>query len=250
MCQTFRLMTYNIQHGHVHLSQQPGDEIDLVRIANEIRSLNADLIVLNEVRGNSDGQADGYTSQAETIASLLGFHCVFGRSIYVRGVGPYGNAILSRYPILESRVIDIPDISPVLPRFEHRSVLRAVIDLPGENGRRSFTVYGTHFGINPGEQEYAVRTILTHTAEEPFPYALAGDFNVTPDSPILRPLYEAMCATDELVPDHNRMTFPSHLPTHKIDYIFAGGAVQPIAADSPRITASDHCPVWCDIRLD
>ena len=122
------VMTYNIQHGHVHLSD-PG-RIDLTETAEVIRQSGADLIGLNEVRGRGDHP--DYTAQVEQMAAYLGFHCVFGRSIYVGGNNPYGNAVLSRFPIGESKVFHIPDPPAAEQgnRFEHRSILRAAAELP------------------------------------------------------------------------------------------------------------------------
>ena len=91
------VMTYNIQHGHIHQSD-PG-RIDLTGTASVIRDSGADVIGLNEVRGL--GEHPEYTAQVEEMAAFLGYHCVFGRSIYVGGHNPYGNAVLSSaFPVL------------------------------------------------------------------------------------------------------------------------------------------------------
>ena len=67
------VMTYNIQHGHVHLSD-PG-RIDLTETAAVIRDSGADIVGLNEVRGL--GEHPDYTAQVEQMAAYLGFHCIF-----------------------------------------------------------------------------------------------------------------------------------------------------------------------------
>lgn len=245
-----RVMTYNIQHGHVYLSTKPGDEIDLTKVGDVIREVGADIIGLNEVRGNGDGQNKNYTAQAEFLANYLGFHCYFGRAIYFSGAGPYGNAILSRWPILEAKIIRIPDpVDPTVCKeyFEPRCIVRCVVEVPfGKN----IAVYSSHFGLNPEEAEHAVTTAVTVLKDEPLPYVLMGDFNLTPDSPMLKPLYKTMNATDELVPEDGRMTFPSDNPQIKIDYIFTSPKVNPLSAKVEQIVASDHCPVWADLRWE
>lgn len=246
---TLRVMTYNIQHGHVHLSAKPGDEIDLTKVGDVIRKVGADIIGLNEVRGNGGGSNKGYTAQAEFLANYLGFHCYFGRAICFGG-GPYGNAILSRWPIVEAKVIRIPD--PVDPKvckgyFEPRCIVRCEVEVPfGSN----LAVYSTHFGLNPEEAEHAVTTAVTVLMDEHLPHVLMGDFNLTPDSPMLAPLYRTMNATDELIPEGERMTFPSHAPECKIDYIFTSRNIKPVCAKAEQVVASDHCPVWADLEWE
>lgn len=234
-----RVMTYNIQHGQVHLS----DHIDLTKVCGVIRSLSPDVVGLNEVRGR--GEAHDYTAQAEEMAAQLGYHCFFGRSIYVGGQNPYGNAILSKYPIERAEVIHIPDPSPEetagVKWVEHRSICRAVVDFPNPVGR--VAVYSSHFGLSQPEQRNAVRTVVDAVSDEKLPFFVMGDFNVTPDDPILSPLNERLVSTGELL--DGKLSFPSDRPDCRIDYIFGGG-VRFDAADIPVVVASDHCPVWAD----
>ena len=104
-----RMMTYNIQHGLDYNCRLPGrhpglgHDIDLTQIAAVIRMQGPDIVALNEVRGL--GPAWEYTAQAETIAGMLGWHCYFAPAIWFDGTSPYGNAILSRYPLLSAERI-------------------------------------------------------------------------------------------------------------------------------------------------
>ena len=242
-----RVMTYNIQHGHVQLSEKPGDEIDLTKVGDVIRSVNPDIVGLNEVRG--PGEHPDYTAQAEFLGNYLGYNAYFGRAIFFDGKNPYGNAILSKYPIIEAKVIPIPDpynAKELKGYFEPRCIVRAVVELPG--GAR-FAVYSSHFGLNPEEAEHAVTTAVTVLREESLPFVLMGDFNLTPDSPILAPLYRTLEATDDLIPEGERLTFPSHDPQIKIDYIFTGGGAKAESAKVEQIVAADHCPVYSEIRF-
>ena len=234
------VMTYNIQHGHVHLSD-PG-RIDLTETAEVIRQSGADLIGLNEVRGRGDHP--DYTAQVEQMAAYLGFHCVFGRSIYVGGNNPYGNAVLSRYPLAESKVFHIPDppAAEQVSRFEHRSILRAVAELP--DGTK-FTVFSSHFGLTPPEARNAVTLASALTAAETLPFVLMGDFNVTPDDHVLAPLNERLTTTHALL--EGKFSHPSHDPRDRIDFIYASPGIAVRSADIIASTASDHRPVVAEI---
>ncbi|MBQ4353922.1 MAG: endonuclease/exonuclease/phosphatase family protein [Clostridia bacterium] len=245
-----RIMTYNIQHGHVYLSQKPGDEIDLTKTGAVMRDLGADIIGVNEVRGNSSGAHPGYTAQAEELGAYLGYHAYFGRAIYVGGKCPYGNAVLSRWPIVEAKTIRIPDpVSPADSRhMEPRCIVRCVIEIPSDSPFSDcIAVYSTHFGLNPTEAEHAASTLIALLRDESLPFVVMGDFNLQPDSPLLAPLYKYLTPTDDLMAEDERFSFPSNAPRCKIDYIFTGNGAVPTAAKTEHIVASDHCPIWADI---
>ena len=236
------VMTYNIQHGHIHLSD-PG-RIDLTETAAVIRDSGADIIGLNEVRGL--GEHPDYTAQVEQMAAFLGFHCIFGRSIYVGGHNPDGNAVLSRWPISESKVHHIPDPPSSLRtgRFEHRSILRAVAELP-DGG--DFAVFTSHFGLSPEEQRNAVTLAAALTAAERLPFVLMGDFNVTPDDPVLAPLNESLTVTNGFL--EGQLSHPSHAPRDRIDYIYAAPGLTVLSARVLPVMPSDHRPVLAEIAL-
>ncbi|MCR4904509.1 MAG: endonuclease/exonuclease/phosphatase family protein [Clostridiales bacterium] len=239
-----RVMTFNIQHGHVHLSD-PG-RIDLSVMADVIRDAGADIIGLNEVRGR--GERPDYTAQTEAMAAILGYHGYFGRSFYVGGWNPYGNAVLSRWPIVEAKVFRIPDpaLKADAPRFEPRSILRAVIDLP-DGGR--FAVYASHFGLSHVEAEHAASLAASLTAEEPLPFALMGDFNVTPDDPVLAPLDASLCETHSILTSRGELSHPSHAPADLIDFIYTARSVTVKDVHVHTVVASDHCPVVADLSF-
>ena len=234
------LMTYNIQHGHIHLSD-PG-RIALGEMAQVIRESGADIVGLNEVRGR--GPHPEYTAQVEEMAAYLGFHCWFGRSICVGGPNPYGNAVLSRWPICEAKVFHIPDPCEAERgrRFEHRSILRAVVEIP-DGGH--FAVFSSHFGLTPPEARNAVTLASALTAAETLPFVLMGDFNVTPDDPVLAPLYERLITTNALL--EGKFSHPSHDPRDRIDFIYASPGIAVRSADIIASTASDHRPVVAQI---
>lgn len=234
-----KIMTFNIQHGHVHLS----DHIDLEKMCDVIRECDPDIVALQEVRGR--GTHKDYTAQAEAMAASLNMHCYFGRSIMVGGTSPYGNAVLSKFPILEAQVIRIPDpVNPVdTRRAESRSLCRAVVSAQG----RELAVYVTHFGLTAEEQEHAVSTTLTTLEGEPRPFVLMGDLNMRPDNPLIAKLNEKLVSTDDMLA--GQFSFPSDAPKIKIDYIFASHSVTVTHAEILPILASDHCPIAAEISF-
>lgn len=237
-----RVMTYNIQHGRIHLVEP--EQIDLSSAAGVIKDSGADIIGLNEVRGK--GVSETYTAQTEKLGDLLGFNGFFGRSIYVGGrYDPYGNAVLSRFPIVEAKVYRIPDgIGDPGRHRESRTVTRAVIELPDLT---RIAVYTSHFGLTEMEQEHAVSTVIELIRSEDLPYVLMGDFNMTPDHPLIRKLDEAACSTQTFLGDAK--THPSQAPDVRIDYIYTSPRVKVTNAQVIKKVVSDHLPVCADIEL-
>ena len=226
-----KIMTYNIQHCRNYRSKK----IEFDKIAAVIKAYDADVVGLNEVRGQ--GEAADYQAQAQILAKLTGYHYYFAKAIDVRGANPYGNAILSRYPILSAQTVMIPDPAVRMADnddYETRCLLKAYIDIPG-----GLCVCVTHFGLNPDEQENAVQTVLEQTEQKRC--VLMGDFNVTPENPLLDALREKMTDTGELLAP-GTCSYPSDAPDIKIDYMFISKDLKAVSAEIPDVQESDHRP--------
>ena len=238
-----RVMTYNIQHGHVHLSD-PG-VIDLTKVAAVMKESGADIIGLNEVRGL--GEDEYYTAQAEKIADYLGYHCWFGKSVYVFGFNPYGNAIVSKWPIVKAEVFPIPSPSDSNTRYyETRSVLRAVIETPEYS---QIAVYCSHFGLTDEEHRNAVSFVKDMLSKESLPFVLMGDFNMTPDDSLIGALDHSFVSTHHILEKAGEKTFPSEAPDELIDYIYTSNDFDVGSISTIKIIASDHRPVLANLTL-
>lgn len=240
-----RVMTYNILHGMDYplWRTEKRAVIDLSKTAEVIRGGGADICGLNEVRGA--GLTPEYTAQADAIGGYLGFHHVFGRSIYVGGTEPYGNGLVSRYPIASSEVIPIPDpiVDGRVPDgVESRSVLRCTFDFAGG---KHLTVLATHFGLSLPERENAAALCRKLLETEENPTILLGDFNSTPDEGILWRLRRDYRS----VGDFRKCTFPTDNPNIRIDYIFLNDRVALRRHGIGPTSASDHLPVWADVQI-
>ena len=103
-----------------------------------------------------------------------------------------------------------------------------------------------HFGLNPDEQENAVKTVVENLTENRC--ILMGDFNVLPENPVLQPIRERLFDTAELFPEPLG-SYPSDIPDRKIDYIFVSKDLAVLDADIPAIVASDHRPHVATVEL-
>lgn len=236
MKKEIRFATFNLQHCRNYLT----GKIDYPFFVSAIRALDADVIGLNEVRG--EGPAEGYDAQAAILAEGLGCRYYFAKAIDVGGANPYGNAILSRLPILSAKTVPIPDppTRTAAGHYETRCVLAAEIEpAPGE---KPLTVLISHFGLNPDEQANAVRTVLPLLPPERA--ILAGDFNATPDDPAIAPLFERLTPVCT-----SFLTFPSDKPDRKIDHIFLTRGLTASEEDCPPAVVSDHLPLTVKVGL-
>ena len=223
-------MSFNTQHCLNFITK----EIDFDIMADAIIKCGADVIGLQEMRDESEDEE--YKAQAKIIAEKLGFYYYFAEAIRFDGKNPYGNALISRYPIISTETILIPN--PVVPEYdgyyETRCILKARIDV--DDG---INVLVSHFGLNPDEHRNAVQTIAANISSERC--VLMGDFNVEPDNPVLQPIREQLYDTAEKF-DSPKFSFPTDIPSVKIDYIFVSKDLSVTDADIPNIVASDHRP--------
>ena len=231
-----RVMSYNV----LHCECWKKGCIDFDAFAEAILDSGADIIGLNEIRGQ--GVRDDYQAQASILAEKTGFYYYFAKAIDVGGENPYGNALLSRYPIKNAETIMIPDpVMRIGDGFETRCLLKAELDV-GD----SLTVLVTHFGLNKSEQKNAVKTVLANL--DTGKLILMGDFNVQPDDKVLLSVREQLNDAADVF-SAPLCSFPSDKPDRKIDYIFAGKAVKILSADIPALVLSDHRPHTAEMEI-
>lgn len=229
-----KIMSFNTQHCLNFLEQK----IDYDIMARAILDVGADIVGLNEMF--DEGENERYGAQTRALSRLTGLENHYFAKAIVDENGPYGNGLLSRYPIKSAETVMIPDPNPRrYPNgfYETRCILKAEL----ENGLR---VLVTHFGLSLDEQENAVKEILKHIRDERC--ILMGDFNISPDNQLLKPIREKMkdAATGFC---EDKMSWPSDKPKMKIDYIFVSPDIEVISADIPELIASDHRPHTAEI---
>ncbi|EEF58422.1 endonuclease/exonuclease/phosphatase family protein, partial [Pedosphaera parvula] len=91
---TFRVMTYNIQHG-----AGMDHKVDLLRTAEAIKHEQPDIVALEEVdKGVERTERRDLTTE---LAAMTGMRGYFNNNFFFQG-GEYGNAALTKFPILTS----------------------------------------------------------------------------------------------------------------------------------------------------
>ncbi|MFH9264441.1 endonuclease/exonuclease/phosphatase family protein [Streptomyces sp. NPDC017546] len=245
-----RVATYNI-----HAGAGVDGVFDLDRQTAELRSLDADLIGLQEVDRHW-GDRSEWRDLAGELARRLRMHVSFA-PIYsldpAQPGGPraeYGVAVLSRYRITSAENHEItrlstqdPNPTPA-PAPGFGEVVVRVRGLPVH-------VYVTHLDYRPDPAVRVAQVADTRRimAEDRGPRILLGDLNAEPAAPELAPLWRELTDADPAAP-----TFPAQDPVKRIDYVAVskggpGAGITVRNAWVPESLASDHRPVVADLLV-
>jgi len=230
MRRTITVATYNV---HRWTGLNGRGKIDPARAGFVISELGADVIALQEVMRDHDGD-----DPLETLADALGMHVTFAAT-RVHKKGELGNAILSRWPIGSVAMLDLS-----FSKLEKRVAVWAQI--PFENGL--LDVVSTHLALADRTRHRQVRALLKHPLLQRGPTLLLGDMNAWRQCPATRALAKGMVEVGVEFP----MSFPAARPVLALDRIYMTGVklIAIEAHDSPAAQrASDHLPVVARIEL-
>jgi endonuclease/exonuclease/phosphatase family metal-dependent hydrolase len=239
--QTFRVMSYNIQHG-----RGLDGVVDLARIASVIKEHAADIVALQEVdRGVERTQRRDLPAE---LAELTGMQSAFFKNHPHQG-GEYGNAMLSRFPFRNATNTHLP----VIGSNEQRGVMQMVIDVHG----RDILFLNTHLDFQKDDAERLAgvavfRRILDENQQDHrLPVIFAGDFNDVPGSPTHKKMMELLADAWPMVSDGPGATIPVKKPQRRIDYIWISkdAPFHPVRAWVPYTEASDHLPVVVEFLM-
>ena len=280
-----RIVTYNI-HGWRTADEQP----NLMAVGDVLQTIDADIIGLNEVYyprhvAGSDKPA------LEALAERLGMHFVFGPCLRWPAqndmpADAYGNALLSRWPIIANAAHHLTskeeDPQRLLDAKEQRGLLEGRIQLPTGG---AFTAYSIHLDHTDEEvrsiQLRVARTWLGRDRNRP--HVVIGDFNAIslwdlasrdtdldelsghPSGPNLvnRPAGPQVISQMEKAGyidlyrqfnEPGERSYISSAAAIRIDYIFASRALTDQATGCgiwlQADGVSDHRPVWAEFRAE
>jgi len=235
---SFRVMTYNIHHG-----RGLDERVDLERIAQVIKHQGADLVALQEVdQGVARTERRDLTAE---LAALTGMTGVFSNNFHFQG-GKYGNAILTRFPVLAATNLHYQ----MLRSGEQRGLLQVTVGLHG----RPLVFMNTHIDYRGDDAERLLNVgqiADVATGQSGRAIILCGDFNDTPGSRTHTRLKQLFSDSWELVGDGDGFSFSSDNPRKRIDYIWVSpdAPFAPVKAWVPQTDASDHLPVVVEFTI-
>ncbi|MDR3367748.1 endonuclease/exonuclease/phosphatase family protein [Rhodoferax sp.] len=238
-----RVVTYNIHKGVQGMG--PTRRLEIHNLAQAIEILNADVVCLQEVRQINRREEKRFKhwpqgGQADFLAPE-GYTSVYRTNAVTRD-GEHGNALLSRWPVLNHQHEDMSD-----HRFEQRGLLHVELDALGH----SLHVLVVHLGLVRASRVRQVAQIKRYIQREIAPDAqllVAGDFNDGSSWLALSMASMGLRAWSGMP----EPTFPARLPLVQLDHIFARG-LQPVSLTAPqgRIwwRMSDHLPLIADFLM-
>ena len=206
------------------------------RILEVLRQINADLLLLQEIRNSRC--ADGNGNVVDWFARELRMHAVLGGTL-MREDAEYGNACLSRQTPSDWRRHDLS-----VPGREPRGLL----ELRFGAGRGTLRVLATHLGLRRHERRRQYQRIaeLLHAAPSTTT-VLGGDFND------LRPPRWFRHAAPPGGATTAARTFPGRWPMLPFDrlHVWPGEALLEASAVTrpPTRVASDHLPVVAQVQV-
>ena len=213
-------------------------------LAEVVSASGADVVALQEV--DVYKQRSGCRHQAFDMAEKLGMQARVGANIRSRdecGTGRqsiYGDALLSRHPILEWRHVLLPNHGG-----EQRGLLETVLEVDGQRVR----VVSTHLEYgSASERKTQAEAVAAHLESSTEPVVVMGDMNGEPHDSALAPLRAAFTDAWEATGDGDGFTNPSSNPRRRIDYVFFRG-LTPATVEVLDSKASDHLAVRADLVL-
>lgn len=243
---SLQVMTLNVHKGFNVFNRRH----ILPELRDAVTTHSADLVFLQEVIGEHRQHAVRVhdwpsVSQYEYLADTLWPDFAYGRNA-VYPQGDHGNALLSRYPIVQYANKDIS-----IPDTEKRGLLHCQLGVPGHEGVHAICV---HLGLRQKHRFEQLNGLcqLLDTLPEDEPVIVAGDFN---DWRRQADRVLAACGLCEAFVQHQghpAKTFPARWPLLRLDRIY----VRNVSVRNPQALhrkpwshLSDHVPLIAEICL-
>lgn len=242
------VLTLNMHKGFSHLNTR----FVLHELREAIRSISADLVFLQEVQGEHVEKADLHPewpdeAQYEFLADEIWTDFAYGKNAIYES-GHHGNAVLSKYPIIEYKKEDISTNF-----IEQRGLLWCKVDL---TEGRVLHCLNVHLGLSAVSRRKQLAMIADFVDDEiPYdePIVLAGDFNDWSGFPTKK-FSETMGFREvflETQGDYAR-SYPAKLPVLKLDKILVRGLSithTEVLSNGVWSDLSDHAALFADLRI-
>ena len=227
---SIRVMSWNIQYGE-----------DVVQAVGEIRAnpelAAADIILLQEMG------PDGVRHMAEE----LGMHHVYGAAaVHPHHKKLFGNAVLSRWPIINDQVLILPH--ETLLTGHRRIAVAADIDLGGRTVR-AVSIHTATVVMNQDNRIDQAKAVRDTLGGFEGPVILGGDFNTISEYEVtlLRQVMRRLRLKTVRLPEGPTIAnkfkkVPGSVPV--LDHFFCRGFAPGSRGVARETLASDHYPIW------
>jgi endonuclease/exonuclease/phosphatase family metal-dependent hydrolase len=224
-----RVMTYNI-----HSGRGSDRRVDLGRIADVIAAYSPDVVALQEV--DVGRERSGRVDQAAELATRLGMDARFCGCVE-SGDERYGIATLSRWPIVDTRIVRLPRSG----ESEPRAALIVWARWPDRD--RRLEIVNTHLSTRGHERVEQAAVLAAEIGSDAV--VVAGDLNCSATAAPYRSLCVSLRAATKA------RTWPARFPLFQLDHLLYRG-LRLVSSDvwvrGPARRASDHLPVVAELE--
>ena len=229
-----RIMTYNVHNGF-----DTDGHLGMEAIARVIEAERPDVVGLQEV--SRGWVVNGSVDMLTWLSQRLELPFVYGPA-----TGPlWGNAVLSRYPVVDWGSVPLPPDDLVL----QRGYLWARLDLGEGRELRVVNTHLHHTGEGQSVRAEQIQTLLDFWAGDAAT-VIMGDFNARRNEAETETIRQAGLAdAHELAGSGPGYTSPAKAPHQGIDYIWLSPDLTATDVAIPSSTASDHLPVVASVDL-
>lgn len=248
----------------INTGRNAGDYLArIVRLAARLAELEPDVVLAQEVFASTDGRYDTVRVLADTLGMTAAHAPAREKPRTVAGkavMSTSGLAVFSRFAVAQSRAVPLPTSDADGGRVMQIATIDA--------GGRPLRLINLHLSFLDGADGHRMRAAQWDAVEAEvdsadIPTVIAGDFNATPDGPLLRRLLAR--TRWDFGPDDLATTTPTALgglldvggdTNRVIDYVIA---VRPrlrmtarrvaLTETDPALgtTVSDHAAVVADV---
>jgi len=243
------VMTVNTHKGFTAFNRR----FILPELRDAVRKVGADVVFLQEVQGTHEERGkkvNGWTESPhyEFLADSIWPQFAYGRNV-VYPKGHHGNAVMSKFPIVQFQNHDISVVGP-----EKRGLLHCVIQVPGH--ARELHAICVHLGLAESHRQQQLELLCEIVRTEvpaDAPLVVAGDFNDwrrrAHDL-----LWREAGLKEVFVSAYGEpaRTFPARFPLLSLDRIYVRNASVHLPVVLPRRPwshLSDHAPLAAEIHL-
>jgi endonuclease/exonuclease/phosphatase family metal-dependent hydrolase len=240
-----RVATWNIHKGVNGL--RPRRRLEIHHIGLAIDQFDADIVCLQEVRKHHRGEAQRFMhwpalEQADFLAPL-GYTPVYQTNAVTKQ-GEHGNALLTRWPVIQHQHEDMSD-----HRFEQRGLLHVEVLVHDQ----SVHVIVVHLGLIKASRRRQIAQLCAFIQREipqDAPLLVAGDFNDwgSASETVLKAEQLFAIKANPITAKKLR-TYPARLPLVQFDYVFArhlSATQATVPSGQHWARMSDHLPLIAD----
>lgn len=242
------VVTYNIHKGFSQFNRR----MMMHELRQQLRALSPDIVFLQEVQGRNRRHAkridDWPQKPQHSFLAEDVWQSAYGHNV-VNGLGHYGNAILSRFPIADVFNQDVTHL-----RFERRGLLHCTVELSScAVPVHCVCVHLSLFARSRRRQMDALSVYLEEIAEADSPLIVAGDFNDWRNEAD-RLLAErlGLCEVFAGSDGEPGRSFPARLPLLRLDRIYVRGLSvrsAQVHVGGPWSKISDHAALSAQLEL-